>query len=125
MADAPPVDRIWQARPGLHRVGQAGVPWLRSAFETFEETPYTFHEVEDFSCRANRGGDAGTLLQINHWIDTTPTPKPSNAAVVNAYSFLLARAEKCASERHHLPNLIAVDSIKLATYSPLSMNLTG
>ena len=89
--------------------GKPGVPWLRSAFETFEETPYTFHEVEDFSCRANRGGDAGTLLQINHWIDTTPTPKPSNAAVVNAYSFLLARAEKCASERHHLPNLIAVD----------------
>ena len=89
--------------------GRPGVPWLHPAFESFRETPYTFHKVEDFSCRANRGGDAGPLLQINHWIDTAPTPKPSNAAVVNAYSFLLARAEKCAAERNHLPNLIAVD----------------
>jgi hypothetical protein len=89
--------------------GRPGVPWLRPAFAAFRETPYTFHKVEDFSCRANRGGDAGQLLQVNHWIDTTPTPKPSNAAVVNAYEFLLARAEQCAAERRHLPNLIAVD----------------
>ena len=89
--------------------GRPGVSWLHPAFATFRETPYSFHKVEDFSCRANRGGDAGSLLQINHWIDTTPTPKPSNAAIVNAYPFLLARAEQCASERHHIPNLIAVD----------------
>ena len=89
--------------------GRPGVPWLRPAFETFRETPYSFHKVEDFSCRANRGGDAGSLMQINHWIDTTPTPKPSNAAIVNAYPFLLARAEKCAAERQHVPNIIAVD----------------
>ena len=89
--------------------GRPGIPWLRPAFESFRETPYSFHKVEEFSCRANRGGDAGQLLQINHWIDTTPTPRPSNAAIVNAYQFLLARAEQCASERRHLPNLIAVD----------------
>ncbi len=89
--------------------GRPGIPWLRPAFESFRETPYSFHKVEEFSCRANRGGDAGELLQINHWIDTTPTPRPSNAAIVNAYQFLLARAEQCASERRHLPNLIAVD----------------
>ena len=89
--------------------GKPGVPWLRPAFQTFRETPYSFHKVGDFSCRPNRGGDTGTLFQINHWIDTTPTPKPSNAAIVNAYDFLLARAEKCAAERRHLPNLIAVD----------------
>ena len=89
--------------------GKPGVPWLHPAFETFRETPYTFHKAEDFSCRANRGGDAGSLFQINHWIDTTPTPKPSNAAIANTYPFLLARAQRCAAERHHLPNLIAVD----------------
>jgi hypothetical protein len=89
--------------------GRPGVPWLRPAFETFRETPYSFHKAEDFSCKANRGGDAGQLFQINHWIDSTPTPKPSNASLVNAYPFLLARAEKCATERGHLPNVIAVD----------------
>ena len=38
-----------------------------------------------------------------------PAPKPSNAEIVNAYPVLLARAEQCAAERHHLPNLVAVD----------------
>ena len=89
--------------------GRPGVTWLRPAFETFRETPYSFKTVLDFSCRANRGGDGGTMFQINHWIDTTPTPKPSNAAIVNNYQFLLARAEACAAERQHLPNLVAVD----------------
>jgi hypothetical protein len=89
--------------------GRPGVSWIRPAFDTFRETPYSFHSVEDFSCRPNRGDDKGPLLQINHWIDSTPTPKPSNAAIVNAYSFLLSRANQCAAARHHLPNLIAVD----------------
>jgi hypothetical protein len=89
--------------------GRPGVTWLRPAFESFRETPYTFRKIEEFSCRSNRGGEAGQLFQINHWIDTTPTPRPSNAAIVNAYAFLLARAEQCASERHHPANVIAVD----------------
>jgi hypothetical protein len=89
--------------------GRPGVPWLRPAFENIRETPYSFHKVDEFSCRANRGGDGGTLFQINHWIETTPMPKPSNAAVVNAYDFLLSRARQCQAERHHLPNIIAVD----------------
>ena len=96
--------------------GTPGVSWLRPAFKTFQETPYSFHKIEEFSCRVNRGGDAGQLFQINHWIDTTPTPRPSNAAIVNAYSFLLARAEQCASERHHLPNVIAVDFYQTETF---------
>jgi hypothetical protein len=105
--------------------GKPGVPWLRPAFETFQETPYSFHKIEDFSCRANRGGDAGSLFQINHWIETTPTPKPSNAAIVNAYPFLLARAEKCASERHHLPNLIAVDFYRTGDLFAVVNRLNG
>ena len=68
-----------------------------------------FHTVEEFSCRANRRGDGGTLFLMNNWVETTPTPKPSNAAVVNAYPFLLARARECEKERHHIPNIVAVD----------------
>jgi hypothetical protein len=89
--------------------GKPGVSWLRPAYPSMRETPYAFHKPEEFSCRPNRGGDAGSLFLMNHWIDSTPTPKPSNAAVVNAYDFLLARAEQCAQERHHIPNIIAVD----------------
>ena len=105
--------------------GRAGVPWLRPAFETFQETPYSFHKIEDFSCRANRGGDAGSLFQINHWIDTTPAPRASNAAIVNAYPFLLARAQKCSVERRHLPNIIAVDFYRTGDLFAVVNKLNG
>jgi len=105
--------------------GRPGVEWLRPAFETFRETPYTFHTAEEFSCRANRGGNGGSLFQLNHWIDSTPTPKPSNAAIANAYPFLLARAQKCAAERHHLPNLIAVDFYRTGDLLAVVNKLNG
>jgi hypothetical protein len=87
----------------------SGVPWYHPAFETIQETPYTFHTVQDFNCKPNRGGATAPLFQINHWIETTPTPRPSNAAIVNAHDFLLARARQCQKERGRLPNLLAVD----------------
>ena len=46
---------------------------------------------------------------MNHWVTTDPAPRPSNAAEVNAYGPLLARARECERIRHHVPNLIAVD----------------
>jgi hypothetical protein len=87
----------------------AGVPWYHGAFEVCQETPYGFRKAEDFSNKANRGGAGGSLLLMNHWIETTPTPLPSNAAIVNAYDFLLGRARACQQERGMIPNLVAVD----------------
>jgi hypothetical protein len=86
-----------------------GVSWYHPAFQTIQETPYTFHTLEELSCRPNRGVTTAPLFQINHWIETTPTPRPSNAAIVNAHDFLLARAQKCQKERGQLPNILAVD----------------
>jgi hypothetical protein len=45
------------------------------------------------------------------WIPITrvPAPRPSDAALVNAYDFLMPRARRCLRERHRLPNLVAVD----------------
>jgi hypothetical protein len=89
--------------------GRPGIPWLRPAFESIRETPYTFHKPSDFTCAANRGGDKGSLFLLNHWIDTTPAPRPSNAALVNSFPVLSQRATQCAEERHHMPNIVAVD----------------
>jgi hypothetical protein len=87
----------------------AGVDWYHPAFEVMQETPYEFHDPSEFSNRPNRGGTAGSLYLLNHWIETTPMPKPSNAAIVNAHDALLARVEAFRRERGHLPNLLAVD----------------
>lgn len=89
--------------------GREGVAWLRPAFSNFSETPYSFKSPEAFTCAPNRGGGAGSLFLMNHWIETTPMPRPSNAALVNSYGQLMRRALTCRQERNHLPNIVAVD----------------
>jgi hypothetical protein len=89
--------------------GRPGVPWLLPAFDVMQETPYKFRNPSELSCAVNRGGTAGSLFQINNWIDTTPAPKPSNAAIVNAHDALLARAQRCREERGLMPTILAVD----------------
>jgi hypothetical protein len=86
-----------------------GVPWYHLLFDVCQETPYGFKDPTEFSNKPNRGGAAGSLLLMNHWIETTPTPLPSNAEIVNAYDFLLKRARACRKQRGMMPNLVAVD----------------
>ena len=106
--------------------GKPGVPWLRPAFDgAIMETPYTFHAPDQFSCRDNRGGDKALLFQINHWIESTPAPKPSNAEIVNSYDFLLQRARECMKERKHLPNIIAVDFYKVGDLLGVVRTMNG
>jgi hypothetical protein len=92
---------------GEHDTG--GLGWYHPAWEVFQETPYTFHEPGQFSCQPNRGDDKSPLFLINHWIESSPSPKPSNAVIVNAESALVARANACRRERGRVPNVIAVD----------------
>ena len=61
------------------------------------------------SCKPNRGPDTAPLFLINHWIDTSPAPKPSNAAKVNSRETLLARLEQCEKQRGLFPNFVSVD----------------
>ncbi|MBP2680811.1 MAG: hypothetical protein H6Q78_674, partial [Candidatus Krumholzibacteriota bacterium] len=74
-----------------------------------QETPYGFKDPSEFSNARGRGGKSGSLLLMNHWIETTPAPLPSNAEIVNAYDFLLKRARACQKTRRMMPNLVAVD----------------
>jgi len=87
----------------------AGVPWYHPAFEVLQETPYGFKDPSEFSNRPNRGGTGGSLLLMNHWIESVPSPKPSDAAIVNAHDALMKRIRAFQRERGRLPNLVAVD----------------
>jgi hypothetical protein len=100
-------------------------PILLSSVRSIAETPHTFHTPEDFNCRPNRGGATNSLFQINHWIETTPAPRPSNAAIVNAYDFLLARARTCERERRQLPNIIGVDFAGIGDLLRVARTLNG
>jgi hypothetical protein len=86
-----------------------GVDWYHPAFEVMQETPYGFRDTTEFSNRPNRGGEGGSLLLMNHWIETTPMPKPSNAEIVNAKRALEKRIRAFERQRGRVPNLVAVD----------------
>ena len=105
--------------------GKPGVPWIHPAFESFQETPYTFHTPEEFSCKPNRGGTTAPLFQVNHWIETTPAPRPSNAAVVNTYDELLKRARTCQMERRLRPTYLAVDFGDIGDIVQVTRTLNG
>jgi hypothetical protein len=87
-----------------------GAPsWYRKAYSMFQETPFQFKTPSEMNCKPNRGSKDNSLFLINNWIDTDPTPKPSNAKKVNAYDFLLDRARRCQRQRGLLPNALNVD----------------
>ncbi len=86
-----------------------GVPWYHPAWNVFQETPYHFESTDALSNEPNRGGTAGSLLLMNHWITTPPANLPSNAQVINAREVLEARVEQCRQQRGKVPNVIAVD----------------
>ena len=102
-----------------------GVPWYHLMLGNIQETPYGFHSPEEFSCRPNRGGRNGSLFLINHWIETAPASKPSNAAIVNAYAVLLKRARQCRRERKMVPNLLAVDFYRTGDLFKVARALNG
>jgi hypothetical protein len=102
------------------------VSWLHPAYQgLLQETPFRFTQPSEMSCAPNRGGTAGSLFLMNNWIDTTPRPKPSNAAIVNAYDALLARARSCQKERGLLPNLLAVDFYATGDLFRVARTLNG
>ena len=85
------------------------IEWYHPATQILQETPYAFHDTTQFSNEPHRGGTAGSLALLNHWIETTPLPKPSNAAIVNRHDFLMRRIRAFQKRRGRLPNLVAVD----------------
>jgi DNA-binding FrmR family transcriptional regulator len=88
-------------------------PWVHHQPSVVQETPFLFRSVAALeaptSCEPNRGGTAGSLLLVNHWVDTPPAPRVSIARRVNAHDFLTSRVARCRETRGMFPNLISVD----------------
>jgi hypothetical protein len=87
--------------------------WYRQQEKITKETPFSFDRLralrEPASCAPNRGNEEASLFLLNHWVDTSPAPRPSNASIVNQAALLAARIRRCARTRGMQPNIIAVD----------------
>ena len=106
-----PDDRLRRPGPdaGRKRGGGAAIPVvsprLRRAAAGDARTPssqpaqLTDPDRLPASCQPNRGPADAPLFLINHWIDTSPAPKPSNAAKVNTREAILDRVHYCQDQR--------------------------
>lgn len=107
-------------------VDTGNIPWYHHSLGGLvTETPYTFHKPQDFNCRPNRGTPTGDLFLINHWIETTPAPRPSNAEIVNQREALVRRARQCERDRHMLPTIFAVDFAGIGDIVGAARELNG
>jgi hypothetical protein len=93
---------------------QGGEPaWYRRQFLITQETPYRFEDPKELeepsSCRPNRGRSDASFFLLNHWVDTSPAPRPTNAKIVNEKRFLLDRVRMCERIRGLQPTILAVD----------------
>ncbi len=123
------LDLVWQGPveplPTLGQMVEAGqrvlfmvevnpgdVPWLHKQFEITQETPYDFKSSDELlgpeGCKPNRGPSTAPLFLINDFIEAS-TPSTKTAASLNEPATLVAHARTCASERHRVPTLLAVD----------------
>ena len=87
--------------------------WYRDQEEIVKETPFSFDRPgelkEAAACAPNRGNEEASLFLLNHWVDTSPAPRATNAGIVNQADLLSARIERCERIRGMRPNIIAVD----------------
>ncbi len=88
-------------------------PWYRRQFQITQETPYHFTKPEELSrpssCKPNRGRSDADFFLLNHWVDTSPAPQPTNAEQVNSRKVLERRIAMCTRIRGIEPNIVAVD----------------
>jgi hypothetical protein len=105
------------------------VAWLHRQTSVAQETPYRFRTTAELAARAscdpNRGGTRGSLLLVNHWVDTSPAPRPTIADTVNGRPFLERRLATCRSVRNMLPNVVAVDFFRRGDVSGAVNALNG
>lgn len=86
--------------------------WFHHVWDVAFDTPYTFHDQSEFSCKLNRGSATNDLFLLNHWLSTTPPlelPTEDGAKLVNQKDVLGARAAQCGKEAGHYTNFVAVD----------------
>jgi hypothetical protein len=82
--------------------------WYHHFWDIAWDTPYSFKNIEEFTCAPNRGTKGSDLFLLNHWVED-PLPTVDRAELANSYEILSARANKCRTEGEQIPNFVAVN----------------
>lgn len=99
--------------------------WLDSTYNLYQETPFTFPEIKNFTCAKKRGTADNPLFLINHWLRPDGPPDPAKAGTVNSSRTLTGRFKKCIARRQLLPNAIAVDFTEIGDLQKTVNRING
>jgi hypothetical protein len=88
--------------------GGATNPWLQQGFDVVQDTPFSNSTAESLSCKLNRGSARNPLFLVNYWLSQFQSLVTA-ARDINAYNVLMPYLQRCETERHHLPNFVAVN----------------
>jgi hypothetical protein len=109
----PTLGELVEADTRLLVTAEQGSPppaWHHHVWDLAWDTPYGPEDPADLSCELNRGSPENDLFLLNHWVSNQlGLPSVDGAQVVNAYDFLLARAQECEATWGHPTNFVAVD----------------
>lgn len=106
---------------------ESGAPppaWYHHLWDVAADTPYSFKNAGEFSCRHNRGMPDNDLYLLNHWVEN-PLPSPTLSRSVNTSAVLLARARQCQEESGKLPNFVAVNHYATSDLFAVVRQLNG
>ena len=84
------------------------LPWYLDGFSFVQDTPLGATNINQLSCRRERGDADSPLLMLNNWADVFPPQLRANRPF-QTKKFLLKRAHDCARKRGMPVNMIAVD----------------
>jgi hypothetical protein len=93
------------------------VPWYLDGFSYVQDTPLGATEVDQLTCKLNRGTSSSPLLMLNHWADVFPPRREANVDFQTRKE-LIGRARECARKRGLPVNLIAVDHYDIGELVP-------
>ena len=77
-----------------------------------QETPFHFPRRPRWkptSAARTAAGRSGSLLLVNHWVDTSPAPRPTIAREVNQAAVLETRLARCRTRNRPFPTILAID----------------
>jgi hypothetical protein len=88
--------------------GGSTYPWLLQGFDWVQDTPYSNPTPAALSCALNRGSASNPLFLVNYWLNRYQS-LVSDARLINAYGEFWPYVSRCRTERHRLPNFVAVN----------------
>jgi len=101
--------------------------WNHYAWDYIVDTPYSFHNTNQFKTDVNRGDLSNKLFLLNHWITDRwfGAGRKNKADKTNAYEVLSNRLEEVLNEFGRKPTFLGIDFFEKGAIFQVLSDLNG